>query len=45
MWVIPLLWFLFAVPAYAEPGFSEKYERNYNIFTPTNEYRVVLPDL
>ena len=35
MWVIPLLGFLF----------SEKYERDYNIFTLTNEYRVVLPDL
>ena len=42
MWVIPLLGFLFAVPA---SGFSEKYERDYNIFTLTNEYRVVLPDL
>ena len=35
-----LLGFLFlAAPAFAEPGFSEKYERDYNIFTPINQYR------
>lgn len=27
---------LFALPALAEPGFSEKYERDYNIFNPAN---------
>jgi hypothetical protein len=24
---------------FAEPGFSEKYERDYNIFNPLNQYR------
>jgi hypothetical protein len=40
MWLIWLLGFcLLAVPALAEPGFSEKYERDYNIFNPINQYR------
>jgi hypothetical protein len=35
MWVVWLLGFLlFTAPASAEPGFSEKYERDYNIFNP-----------
>ena len=39
MWVIPLLEFLlFALPVFAEPGFSEKYERDYNIFNLANRY-------
>ena len=41
MWMV--LWFLglflLASPALAEPGFSEKYERDYNIFNPINLYR------
>ena len=40
MWMVWLLGlFLFAAPASAEPGFSEKYERDYNIFNPINQYR------
>ena len=27
-----------ATPALAESGFSEKYERDYNIFNPANKY-------
>lgn len=34
-----LLIVLCAAPASAGPGFSEKYERDYNIFTPTNQFR------
>jgi hypothetical protein len=30
---------LFALPAYAEFGFDETYERNYGIFNPLNQYR------
>ena len=37
VWVLGL--FLFAVPASAEPGFSERYERDYNIFNPINQNR------
>ena len=34
-----LLPLLFSVtPALAESGFSEKYERDYNIFNPLNQY-------
>ena len=29
---------LLAAPAVADPGFDEKYERDYNIFTPANRY-------
>ena len=40
MW---MLWFvgflLVATPASAEFGFDEKYERDYNIFNPINQYR------
>ncbi len=40
MW---LVWFfgpfLFAVPALADPGFDEKYERDYNIFNPIKQYQ------
>ena len=39
--VLPLLFFL--TPAFAEPGFSEKYERDYNIFNPINQYRADNP--
>ena len=40
MWVVCLLgFFLLAVPVSAEFGFDEKYERNYNIFNPINQYR------
>jgi hypothetical protein len=32
--------FLFSIPfALADPGFDEKYERDYNIFNPINQYR------
>jgi hypothetical protein len=35
---------LFSVtPALAEPGFSEKYERDYTIFHPLNQYRADNP--
>ena len=42
MWFVSLLLLslLFSVtPALAEPGFSEQYERDYNIFNPINQYR------
>jgi hypothetical protein len=42
MWVVffLLLSLLFSVtPAHADPGFDEKYERDYNIFNPINQYR------
>jgi hypothetical protein len=40
MWVVWLFGlFLFTAPASAEPGFSEKYERDYNIFNPANRYQ------
>ncbi len=29
---------LFATPAFADPGFDEKYERDYNIFNPASKY-------
>ena len=39
MWIVWLFCFLlFASPALAEPGFSEKYERDYNIFNPASRY-------
>ena len=41
MWVVVLLLlplFLSVTPAFAEPGFSEKYERDYNIFNPASRY-------
>lgn len=46
MWVVflLLLLLLFSVtPALAESGFSEKYERDYNIFNPLNQYRADNP--
>ena len=44
MWMVWLLgFFLFAVPAIAEPGFDQKYERDYNIFNPSNQYRPDTP--
>ncbi len=40
MWIVWLFClFLFAAPAFADPGFDEKYERDYNIFNPINQYR------
>ena len=41
MWVVVLLLlplFLSVTPAFAEPGFSEKYVRDYNIFNPASRY-------
>ena len=41
MWVVVLLLLplVFSVtPAFAEPGFDPKYERDYNIFNPANQY-------
>jgi hypothetical protein len=35
---IVLLFLFVALPAYAEFGFSEKYERDYNIFNPASRY-------
>lgn len=29
---------ILVTPTLAEPGFSEKYERDYNIFNPANRY-------
>jgi hypothetical protein len=46
MWVVflLLLLLLFSVtPAFAESGFSEKYECDYNIFNPLNQYRADNP--
>ena len=46
MWVVVLLLLpllLSVTPALAEPGFSEKYERDYNIFNPLNQYRADNP--
>jgi len=35
---------LFSVtPAFAEPGFDEKYERDYNSFNPINQDQPVNP--
>jgi hypothetical protein len=40
MWIVWLLGlFLFAAPTLADPGFTEKYKRDYNIFNPLNQYR------
>jgi hypothetical protein len=37
MWIVWLLGFLLCTPpASAELGFSEKYERDYNIFNPAS---------
>ncbi len=33
---IILFW---SVPVLAEPGFDDKYQRDYNIFNPINKYR------
>ncbi len=39
MWMVWLLGlFLLTSPAFADPGFDEKYERDYNIFNPINQY-------
>ena len=40
MWMVWLLGLiLFAVPASAEIGLDEKYQRDYNIFNPINQLR------
>ena len=40
MWMVWLLgFFLLVTPVFADPGFDEKYERDYNIFNPINQYR------
>ena len=40
MWMIWLLGLLLvSPPASADPGFDSKYERDYNIFNPLNQYR------
>ena len=43
MWIVFLQLLLLPLPlsvtpAFAEPGFSEKYERDYNIFNPASKY-------
>ena len=41
MWVVFLLLLVLlssATAALADPSFSEKYERDFNIFNPTNRY-------
>lgn len=40
MWVLIFLLVLplSVTPVFADPGFSEKYERDYNIFNPANKY-------
>jgi len=37
VWLFSIL--LIATAALAEPGFDEKYERDYTIFNPINQYR------
>lgn len=40
MWILVLMALLFVVtPSFAEQSFSEKYERDYNIFNPANRSR------
>ena len=42
--VLLLLPLFFSVtPAFAEPGFDPKYERDYNIFNPINRYNPNTP--
>jgi hypothetical protein len=39
MWMVWLLgFFLLVTPVFADPGFDENYERDYNIFNPGNRY-------
>ena len=39
MWILVLMILLLAVtPSFAEQSFSEKYERDYNIFNPASQY-------
>jgi hypothetical protein len=38
---LPLLFSI--TVALADPGFSDKYERDYNIFNPINQYRIDNP--
>ena len=33
-----LLWLASIVTSLAEPGFDEKYQRDFNIFNPLNQY-------
>jgi hypothetical protein len=37
--LLPLPAILSVTPALAEPCFSEKYERDYHIYNPLNQYR------
>ena len=40
MWLLVLVVVLLThALSFAEQGFDPKYERNYNIFTPTNQFR------
>ena len=40
MWMVLVFGlFLLTSPAFADPGFDEKYERDYNIFNPINQHR------
>ena len=36
-WLLGLL--LLTTPAFSDPGFDERYECDYNIFAPINQYR------
>jgi hypothetical protein len=39
MWMAwPLGFFLLVIPVFADPGFDENYERDYNIFNRGNRY-------
>ena len=39
MWMVWLLGlFLLVTPIFADPGFDEKYERDYNIFNPASRF-------
>jgi hypothetical protein len=39
MWSLVLMTVLLvATPSFAEPSFSEQYDRNYNIFNPAGQY-------
>lgn len=39
MWTLVLMaLFLAVTPSFAEQNFSEKYERDYNIFNPASQY-------
>ena len=43
LWIYLLLFFLLnPVLAWADPGFYEKYERDYDIFNPSNQYPLMV---